>query len=55
MPKNGKEKNMEREQVTIRLPVELKEKLQEEAEKKGVGLNALILEILDGARKNQDE
>ena len=37
---------MEREQTTIRLPVELKEKLQQEAEKKGCTLKDLIVLIL---------
>ncbi len=37
---------MEREQTTIRLPTELKQRIQQEADKKGIGLNALLLEIL---------
>ena len=37
---------MEREQTTIRLPIELKEKLQQEALKKGISFNALLLDII---------
>ena len=33
---------MKREQVTIRLPTELKERLQQEADKRGISFNALI-------------
>ena len=36
----------EREQTTIRLPVELKEQLQQEADKRGFSFNALVLDIL---------
>lgn len=38
--------NMQREQTTIRLPVELKDKLQQEAEKQGYTLRDLIVFIL---------
>lgn len=34
---------MEREQTTIRLPVELKKKLQREADEKGISLNDVII------------
>lgn len=37
---------MEKEQTTIRLPVELKEKLQQEADRRGYTLTDLILFIL---------
>lgn len=37
---------MEREQTTIRLPLELKEELQREADEKGYPLKDLILFIL---------
>lgn len=37
---------MEREQTTIRLPVELKEKLQQEAEIRGYTIRDLIVVIL---------
>ena len=40
------EKRNDREQTTIRLPTELKEKLQREADQKGISFNALILMIL---------
>ena len=34
---------MEREQTTIRLPIELKKKLQREADEKGISLNDVII------------
>ena len=37
---------MDREQTTIRLPAELKEKLQLEADKLGISFNAIILSVL---------
>lgn len=37
---------MEREQTTIRLPVELKEELQREADRKGLSFNQCLLIIL---------
>ena len=40
----------EREQTTIRLPVGLKNKLQQEAVAKGTGFNALVLTILNEER-----
>ena len=39
---------MEREQTTIRIPAELKKKLEMEAERRGLSLNALILSLLNG-------
>lgn len=39
-------KRMDREQTTIRLPAELKEKLQREAGGRGMGFNQLVLIIL---------
>lgn len=42
---------MEREQTTIRLPVELKEKLQQEADKRGESLNGLIILMINKAWK----
>lgn len=38
---------MEREQTTIRLPAELKERLQREADRRGMSLNAFLLMILN--------
>ncbi|WP_455649074.1 toxin-antitoxin system HicB family antitoxin [Enterocloster citroniae] len=38
---------MRREQTTIRLPGELKEKLQQEAAKMGISFNAYILLLID--------
>lgn len=40
------ELGMEREQTTIRLPVELKQEIQKEAERKGFTLRDLIVFIL---------
>ena len=37
---------MEREQITIRLPAELKERLQQEADKREVSFNGLVIEYL---------
>ena len=37
---------MEREQTTIRLPVELKEQLQQEADKDGITVHDLVIFIL---------
>ena len=37
---------MEREQTTIRLPIELKEKLQQDALKKGISFNEIITTAL---------
>lgn len=42
---------MEREQTTIRLPVELKEQLQQEAAKNGMSLNGYILWLIDKGRQ----
>lgn len=39
--------NIEREQTTIRLPAELKYKLRQEADKKGICFNQFILSILE--------
>lgn len=36
----------EREQITIRLPLELKNKLQREADERGMSFNGLVLIIL---------
>ncbi len=38
--------NVEREHTTIRLPADLKEQLQREAEVTGMGFNAVVLMIL---------
>lgn len=45
----------EREQTTIRLPAELKEKLQQEAIVKGLSLNAYILLLIDRGRLYQQQ
>ena len=36
-----------REQTTIRLPAELKEQLQQEADRRGISFNALVLILID--------
>nr|WP_296486296.1 hypothetical protein [uncultured Acetatifactor sp.] len=46
---------MDREQTTIRLPVELKEKLQKEADRRGIGFNALVLMILSEERSHHQK
>lgn len=38
---------MTREQTTIRLPAALKEQLQQEADRRGISLNTLMLMILN--------
>lgn len=40
---------MEREQTTIRLPAELKIKLQQEADKRGESFNGLLLIMINKA------
>lgn len=45
---------LEREQITIRLPTELKERLQQEAKEIGIAFNAYILMILNEAKNRQD-
>ena len=37
---------MEREQTTIRLPAELKDKLRQEADRKKVSFNGLVIDYL---------
>ena len=37
---------MEKEQTTIRLPAELKEMLQQEAERRGISFNSLVILLL---------
>ena len=46
-----KKESSQREQTTIRLPVEMKEELQREAVKKGLSLNAYILLLIDTGRR----
>lgn len=41
-----------REQTTLRLPAELKEKLQEEAARKGISFNSYILLLIDIGRQS---
>jgi len=42
---------MNREQITIRLPAELKRELQREADEKNVSFNAYVLILIDKARQ----
>ena len=44
---------MDREQTTIRLPADLKEQIQQKADKKGQSFNALILFILNNWKNHQ--
>ncbi len=37
---------MEREQTTIRLPIDLKKKIQQEADKIGISFNELVIKLL---------
>ncbi len=42
---------MEREQTTIRLPTELKQRIQQEADKKGISFNAALIFLLQRGLK----
>ena len=42
---------MSREQTTIRLPAELKEQLQREAERMGISFNSYIMLLIDKGRR----
>ena len=42
---------MDRAQTTIRLPLELKDQLQQEADKKNLSFNAYVLWLIDKARQ----
>lgn len=44
--KVGGGERMEREQTTIRLPAELKEQLQQEADKLGISFNGLVVSFI---------
>lgn len=46
---------MEREQITIRLPAELMERLRREAQEKGTGVNALVLTLLNEEKNRQEK
>lgn len=43
--------NTDREQITIRLPVELKEELQREAVRLGISFNSYLLILIDKGRR----
>lgn len=44
-------KQMEREQTTIRLPAELKQQLQQQADKMGVSFNEMTIKLIrDGLK-----
>lgn len=42
----GRREGMERKQTTIRLPAGLKEQLQQEADRRGISVNALVTVLL---------
>ncbi len=44
-----------REQTTLRLPSELKEELQREAQRKGMSFNAYVLLLIDRGRRAEQE
>lgn len=46
---------MEREQTTIRIPVELMEQLKQEAEHRGISFNAYVLILIDIARQGRQK
>lgn len=53
-PTEKQKKPPEREQTTIRLPIALKERLQQEANDKGISFNAYVLSLIDkGYRASQ--
>ena len=52
--RNQEMNKLEREQITIRLPAELKERLQLEAKEIGIAFNAYIFMILNEAKNRQD-
>ena len=51
--KRGETEKLEKEQTTLRLPADLKEQLAREAEKQGMGFNALVLIIIQEYLRNQ--
>lgn len=44
---------MEREQITIRLSAELKEKIQQKADRKGISFNSMLIIFLAAGLKAQ--
>lgn len=46
---------MDREQTTIRLPKKLMDSLRQEAEERGISLNAYILMILNEEKNRSDQ
>lgn len=46
---------MEREQTTIRLPAELKEKIQQEADRRGESFNGFIMIMINKALELIDQ
>jgi predicted HicB family RNase H-like nuclease len=45
----------EREQTTIRLPADLKKKLQQEADEKGISFNFYVLILIDKGSRSKPE
>jgi len=49
----AKEKPPYREATTLRMPVELKQELQREADRKGMSFNAYVITLICKAREHQ--
>lgn len=47
------ETQMNREQTTIRLPTDLKEQIQREADRRGQSFNGMILDVLTKFKENR--
>ncbi len=45
----------EREQTTVRLPVDLKEEIQRQADEMGISFNAYVLNALNAVQNNQEK
>lgn len=50
----SKRDTVEREQTTIRLPVDLKEEIQRRADKHEMSFNSYFLGVLSAVRNNQE-
>ncbi len=42
---------MEREQITVRLPIRLKEQIQRKADRAGISFNAMVLILLQNGMR----
>lgn len=45
----------QREQTTVRLPVDLKEEIQRQADEMGISFNAYVLNALNAVQNNQEK